>query len=124
MTAGLNLQIKIWRITNAEDDIVGGAVTTGTVIGYCPARMQAQPTEMLLLQQGLETERFFRLTVNPGTIAIKENDEFEISQPLDHPYYGERFRIVTMRYSDLNPRDPRNYIMLEASRSVRSHSEQ
>lgn len=124
MAAGLNIKIAVWRITNEADDVVGGSVVTGTVSGYYNARMQANPDQQLLLQQGLETDRTFSMVVQPGTADIRERDEIQVVEPYDHPYHDKRFRIRSMRYSDLNPRDPRNYIMLTLSRSVRAHERQ
>jgi hypothetical protein len=75
MTAGLNIQIKLWRMANADDDSVGGAQITGSPIGLYPARLQANPTEQLLLQQGLETVRTFTCVTVPGTTTFYERDE-------------------------------------------------
>ena len=58
MVAGLNTQIRIWRMDDIADDDVGGARVSGTVAyDYVKARIEANPAEQLLLQQGLETER-------------------------------------------------------------------
>ena len=125
MTAGLNLKSSIWRIDYEEDNSVGGAVTTGTVVyENVFTRLQANMEEQLLLQQGLETQRTFRVVVVPGTMDIRERDELEVTQPADHVYYGGRFRIIGVTYSNLTPRDPRNYLMLTLDRSVRTHDRQ
>lgn len=124
MTAGLNKKAHIWRMST-QDDSVGGAMATGTVRYYnVPIRMQANPDEQLLLQQGLETQKTFSATLKPGTLDIRERDELEIVAPVDDFYYGDRFRIRSVRHSDFNTRDPRNYIMLELVRSVRAHDSQ
>ena len=127
MVAGFNIKIRLWDITNQSDDVVGGAVITGTVVGIFDARLQANPDQQLLLQQGLETERTFSLTtfIQPAYYSyLKERNEIDVYAPTDHPYYGDRFRIRSIRFSDLNPRDPRNYVMMSLSRSVRSHGQQ
>lgn len=125
MVAGLNSKCKIWRENNSDDDAVGGAVITGTVVySNINIRFQAQLTEQLLLQQGLETPRIFSAVLIPGYLDIRERDLIEVIAPLDHVYYGDEFRIVGMRYSNHNKRDPRNYIMLDMVRSVRAHSRQ
>lgn len=124
MTAGLNVKIRIWEIDNAADNIVGGAVVTGTVYGDYFARLEAIPEQQLLLQQGLETDRLFRLLLKPGNLPIQERWEIEVIQPEDHVYYGERFRVRSITYSTLNVRDPRQYMMLTLSRSVQSHARQ
>lgn len=124
MVSGLNLLIRIHRITYLADDSVGGAQPTGTSYADYQARMQANPDEQLLLQQGLETNRTFSVVLVPGNKDILERDEVEIIRPTDHPYYGLRFRIVSMRHSDHNPRDPRNYSLLTLTRNVISYASQ
>jgi len=125
MTAGLNTQIQIWRMNTESDDYVGGASITGTVVYQnISCRIQAQEEEQLVLQQGMETVRIFRITCVPGTMDIRERDEAEITAPFDHVYYGDRFRIISMRHSDFSTRDPRGYMILLANRSVRAHDQQ
>lgn len=125
MVAGQNTLCKIWRINTDPDDIVGGAVTTGTVVyDYIPIRFQAEPEQQLLLQQGLQTMRTFTVMVVPGYLDIRERDELEITDPKDHIYYGKRFRITSVSYSSHNRRDPRNYIRLGLIRSVVAHGKQ
>lgn len=123
MTAGLNIKIAAWRITNEADNSVGGAITTGTVTGYYNARLTAVPPSQLLLQQGLEVDRTFNLTVQPVG-DIRERDEIEVIEPTDHVYYGARFRVRGVTYSDFNPRDPRAYMLLSVSRNVIAHGRQ
>lgn len=121
--AGNNIKIRIFRINYANDDIVGGAVVTGTVVGDYPARLQANPVEQILEQQGLETDRTFKLNIVPGYLDIRERDELTVIAPTDHIYYNKWFRVRGVSYSSLNKRDPRNYMMLTVSRSVRAHSD-
>jgi len=125
MIAGLNLFCDIWRMNYADDDTVGGAVITGTVVYQnIGLNMQELPVEQLLLQQGLETQKSFRGTIAPGNLDVRERDEIEITSPYNHPYFEERFRIVNARHSSFVPDDPRSYIMLTMVRSVRAHSQQ
>jgi hypothetical protein len=124
MVAGANILIRIWRITFPTDDEVGGAQSSGTAYGDYYARMQGNRDEQLLLQQGLETERTFSLVLSPGNRDIRERDEIEVISPIDHPYYGDRFRIVSIRHSDFNTQDQRSYTMLTLSRSVFAHVSQ
>jgi hypothetical protein len=121
--AGNNIKVKIWRILYANDDSVGGAVVTGTYIGSYPARLQANPEEQILMQQGLETERTFKINIVPGYLDIRERDELTVIAPTDHVYYNKWFRVRGVSYSSLNKRDPRNYMMLTVSISVRAHSD-
>ncbi len=122
MPAGLNARAKIIRYSYDDDDVVGGAMLTGTVLyENLWARLESNKQEQLLLQQGLETERTFDAVVVPGTLDIRERDEFEITAPNDHVYFAVPFRIVGLRYSSHSTRDPRNYLMLSMVRSVRGH---
>ncbi len=123
MVAGENIRSTIWRITEGIDDVVGGATITGTVVySGVLTRFETQPEDQIFAQQGLETLKTYRATIVPGTLQIKERDELEITHPIDHPYYGKRYRITSVVYSTSNPRDPRNYILLGLVRSERAHT--
>jgi len=121
--AGSNVKVDIWRITTPDDDTAGGALVSGTVIySHYPARIQQQPEQMLLLQQGLETMKVFTALMTPGTLDIRERDELEVVLPMNYQIYGQRMRIINARPADFAPNDPRNYMMLTMTRSVRSHA--
>jgi hypothetical protein len=122
--AGANIRFDIWRTgwVGADDD-VGGAVITGSfVYTGVQGRMQADMPSQLLLQQGLETTRTFTATLFPGTLDVRERDEVIVSDPFDHVYHDKWFRVVGVQYSDFNPRDPRNYLILSLVRSVFAHA--
>lgn len=122
--AGANCQVNIWRISVGDDDYVGGASQTGSIVYYgVPANVQAIPANQLLLQQGLETVRIFKALL-PNTWDIRERDELQVVKPKDHVYYNNRFRIISVTYSGNNRRDPRNYMILEMTRSVEAHATQ
>ena len=123
MVAGQNCRSTIWRISQGEDDAVGGAMITGTSIyNDVLTRLESEPEDQVFAAQGLETLRTYRATIVPGTLRIKERDELEITHPFDHIYYAHRFRITSVQYSSHNPRDPRNYILLGLVRSERAHT--
>lgn len=125
MSAGLNIRARIWRINYQGDNAGGGAVTSGTVLhSDVLASLQEQDAQQLIMQQGLETRKTFLAMVVPGTIDIKERDEFEVTFPFNHHYFGARFRIIGVRYSSHNPYDPRNYILLDMTRDVVAHADQ
>lgn len=123
--AGVNCLFSIWRWTYSADDEVGGAAPTGTYV-YRDVRafLQEEPEEQLLLQQGLETRKVFKARITPGYLTVYERDEVEIVAPADHYYYGKRFRVVNVRPSTHNRRDPRAYSLLTLSRSERAHGSQ
>lgn len=123
MTAGPTIRVTVWRMSASTDDYVGGAVLTGTsVYENLELRMQGNPEDQILVQQGLETLRTFTATTMRGGLDIRERDEVEITFPPIHPDYGNRFRITSVRVSDFS--DPRRYMLLNLQRSVRSHRQQ
>lgn len=122
MTAGYNCFATIWRLTTPTDDVVGGAVPTGTpILTGVLTWLDSKAPEQILLQQGYETARTFVATVVPGYLDIQEKDELEVTAPVEHVYFGKRFRITGVQHSNLDRRDPRNYILLNLVRSVVSH---
>lgn len=125
MVAGLNILANIWRINYDPDDVIGGAVISGTVqFRNIRARLQADEPTQVFMEQGLETNAVFSVVVIPGTLDIRERDEFEIIAPYDHPDINHRFRIVGVQHSSHVPRDPRNYLILNLTRSRRAHARQ
>lgn len=122
MTAGMTSRVRIWRIDWDDDDVVGGAMITGSVVHpYVHARIESNPEEQVLLQQGLQTLRTFNALIVPGSLDVRERDELEVTAPAHHPYYGERFRIVGVQYSSMDRYNPNNYMRLSMVRDVRSH---
>jgi len=125
MTAGMNVGFKVWRITTPTDDYAGGAQVSGSVQYDCiSARFEQQSVDQVFLEQGLEVVHLFKATAVPGTLDIREMDELELIKPVDHWEYRNFFRVVDVHHSSHNPRDPRNYIMMSLTRSVRAHDNQ
>jgi hypothetical protein len=123
MTAGLDRRCTIWRILEAPDDLVGGAMTTGSAVYTNVAiRIDEKPVEQILLQQGLEITKTFDAIVIPATMVIKERDEVEITYPVDDAMYGERFRIINVSRSPWVTRHPSSYITFMLVRSERAHT--
>ena len=123
--AGYNTKVRIYRMATLDDDEVGGAIVSGTVVHpYIRARIEANPEEQLLLQQGLESHRTFNALIIPGSLDIRERDELEVIAPTNHVYYGDRFRIVGIQYSSMDTSNPNNYTRLSLTRSVLAHAVQ
>lgn len=95
MTQGLNIRADIWRINQAADDAVGGAVLTGTVAypNLLMSIYSRRPSQQSL-EQGLEVPALFDATTKACGVDIRERDEIEVSCPPSHPYYGMRFRVM------------------------------
>lgn len=121
MTAGLNVSGNILRFSaTSNDDVVGGAVPSGTVI-YSPvfARIKAEEPTLALLEQGLETPEIFTSLMAPGTIVLQHNDQYEVTSPPASPHYGKRFVIIGVQPSDLT--DRRKYIRVTMRRIEQAH---
>ena len=121
MTAGLLHTGRIIRFSYPTDDDQGGAVPTGTVI-YEPvfARIFTEKPTLALLEQGLETPAMYSAIIEPGDIAIQNNDQLEIISPNISPYKGLKFVII----SDPTPSmlDNRRYWKVVMRRFVIAHS--
>ena len=123
MTAGLNLQGRIWRfIANGNDDSVGGAVPTGTTL-YEPifGRIHAEEPTLALLEQGLQTPTIFTAALSypvltTGTFDYQHNDQYEVTYPPISPYYGKKFRIIGIQPPETN--DPRRFVRVKMRRTV------
>jgi hypothetical protein len=111
MTAGLNIRIDIWTMSQDADDAVGGAVFTGTVShSNVPARLTLRRPSQLLLQQGLETTKTADLLIQGRNVIINERDEIRVIWPLDHPFLNDRFRIEGVQPSSRRPQfGPKSY---------------
>lgn len=123
MVAGLNVRFNVVRYTEMADDYVGGASLSGTVqYTDVMGRLEGTPTDQLLLAQGLETNRIFRVVAVPGTLDVREHDQLVLTFPTDHPYYNKAFRVIGMTHSNFTPRDRRDYLIIDVSRDVIAHS--
>jgi len=123
MTAGLNVRIEVWRMVEQNDDDHGGAILSGTVLyDTADARLQAIKPSYLMLQQGLEVESLFRLMVQSSERDYREYDEVEVIWPIQHKYYGDRFRIIKVQEDALHPFDRRSFVEFTLSKIKYSRS--
>lgn len=114
MTAGLYITCSIIRF-NYTDDIVGGALPSGTVIySNVSARIQAEQPTQALLEQGLETPTIFNAIVSPISMPIKHNDQLKVTAPAVSPFYNEIFRVIGVQQSTMA--DPRAFTILTLRR--------
>lgn len=122
MVAGLRLRVRLHSLGQEPDDDVGGSIFTGTVAYQSiPAAVQYLKPSLLLLEQGLETKRFARILVQPGSLTIYERDELEIVGPPGHKDLGKFFRVESVEPTGLSPNDPRaRHIMLTCERIERT----
>ncbi len=110
-------------MNQGTDDVVGGSVITGT-IAYQDVRirLEARRPSQISLEQGLEVNRILDAVLVGRGLTINERDEIQITWPVTHPYFNERFRITGIQVDSMR----RNYghTELTLSRIERSRSQQ
>lgn len=125
MAAGLNIVIAIWQYQTPKDDRGGGALDKFVcVYPYIDARMEQSKADLLLLQQGLETTKVWNILCQPANLLVYERDEIEVVWPNNHRYYHQRFRVVSVEESSINPDVSTGYLMLRVTRRETSHVNQ
>lgn len=122
MVAGLRLRVTVHSISQGADDVVGGAVHTGTAnISSIPAAVEYLKPSQMLLEQGLETKRFARVLVQPGSLTIFERDELEVVGPPGHEDIGRFFRVESVERTGFSPNDTRaRHLILMCERQDRT----
>ena len=124
MPTGLNCLVDIIRLVYGNDDEVGGAYPTGTVLHHSiTARIDEEPTNTMFLQQGLETKKIFSGMFWGHELAFREQDEVEVVSPPNHEYFGKRVRILSKNSSANHPAEKRNVFIVKLERSQISHGE-
>lgn len=122
MTAGLDTQGRIWRMTSKyADDDQGGAVPTGTIL-YTPvfSRIKAEKPTLALIEQGLSVPEIFtaNLSYSPysptGTFDVQHNDQYEVTFPPISSYYGKKFIIIGVQHQSFS--DSRRFLTVTMRR--------
>lgn len=100
------MRVDVIRRVPGDDDAVGGAQSTGSVIHESvPAAISAISPTQRSLEQGLEVEAMFNFTVRSHNVSLIEKDEIRVVFPTWHEYYNQTFRIRGVR----PPRGRRRY---------------
>lgn len=116
MTAGMNVKVDIWHVTNQTDNSAGGALITGSYTYHdLDARESEAKPNMLLLQQGYVVPQVYQFLLYKP-VPIEERDEIEISWPTNHHLYGKRLRVIGVQHLGFHPSDPRDYLLLNCGR--------
>ena len=124
MTAGLNLQLDIIRITDQADDTIGGAQPSGTVIYHKAfGRIKSQKPTQMLLEQGLEMPTIFTCVLQPGTLDVQQNDQVQCTYPSTSPHYNHRFIVIGVQHSSMTD-SPRAFTVLTLRRFEKAHGNQ
>lgn len=116
MPAGLNRVCEVIRFTNIEDDSVGGATPTGTVVYQnLGLRIKSEEPTLVLLEQGLQTPTMFSAHLFSGLVYIEHNDQIRITAPTNDFFYNKKFRIVGIQRSS-NVSQDRNFVRITLKR--------
>jgi hypothetical protein len=120
--AGLNQQGRLWRFTqDGNDDEVGGAVPSGTILKEPVwARISARKPTLALLEQGLEVPEIFDAVLSAGDYVLIHNDQLEITAPNLSPYLNKKFRVIGIQ--ETSNFDPRQYKLVTLRRLETANS--
>ena len=125
MPAGLNLVGCVWRFAYPQDDSVGGAVPSGTMIYQdVQGRITSQRPNTVLLEQGLETVALYNAILWPGTLEVSENDQFEVIKPYTSLYYGWKFVILGVQHTSGHYQVGQGYLIVQMRRKTEARSVQ
>lgn len=114
MTAGLPVLVDIFRISQSADDVVGGALITGSLV-YQDVHARVEdfmPEQETMLMQGLETQKQYLVLLRPMSLIIYERDEIAVVRPPQHRLLNQRLRVRAVQYDSVHPRDSRGHIEL------------
>lgn len=123
MPAGLNQVARLIRFSYPADDVVGGAVPSGTIVheNLFIRIISEEPTQALL-EQGLQTPTIYTGLLFSGNIDINHNDQIEVVAPQLSWFYGKKFRVIGVQRSSNHPAQDRNQIRVTMRRHEESHS--
>lgn len=117
---GLNLLATVWRMNNAADDDVGGAMITGTPIyTSLPFSIMPQKPSQISLEAGLEVPALYDATCRANGISLLERDEVQVTAPTGHPLYNLRLRIIGVQSSRRRGRHTAQHLTLSRIRRSR-----
>ena len=123
MPAGLNQVCHLIRFTYPQDDVVGGAVPSGTVVySNLDIRIRSEAPTLVLLEQGLQTPTIYTAMVHEGNIEIEHNDQIHIVNPPMGFFYNKKFRVIGIQRSSNHPFQDRNFVRLRLRRWEESHA--
>jgi hypothetical protein len=122
---GLVVIFDIHRITFQDDD-VGGAVLTGTVIASSVrGHLNVLNPSQMSLEQGLEVPRLADVLIRPraGSLTIFERDQLQIVGPAGHPNLNEFWRVENVQQPPMHPKNRKRFIRMRTSRVDRDRVE-
>jgi len=123
MPGNMNCAGRFIRLVYTDDE-VGGAYPTGTILHEnVQARIDENLADVRLIQQGLETVKTFSATFWGYQLSFREQDEFEITSPPNHRYFGKRFRVVSQTEDSRHPAIKQRIHFAVLVRSQLAHGE-
>lgn len=123
MPAGLNRLAELTTFSFPNDDVVGGAQPSGTVVyPNLVIRIKSEKPTLALLEQGLETQTIYSAHLFAGNIDIHHNDQVRVTAPNNDWFFNKTFRVIGVQRSSNNLQD-RNFVRVTLRRYEESHSE-
>ena len=123
MPAGLNQVCRLIRFSYPNDDAVGGAVPSGTVLySFLDIRIEGMKPTTALVEQGVQTIELFNAMLFEGNVGIEHNDQIEIILPAVGWFANKKFRVIGVQRSSSHPALDRNQIKLTLRRWEQSHA--
>lgn len=123
MPAGINRVAELTTFSYPNDDVVGGAQPSGTVLyDNLVVRIKSEEPTLALLEQGLQTPTIYTALVFAGNIEIKHNDQLRFTAPVNDWFYNKRFRVIGVQRSSNHPAQDRNQIRVTLRRFEESHA--
>ena len=105
------------------DDVVGGAVPSGTVLyERLDCRIEANMPTQALLEQGVDVTPTWQILIHPGNIDASHNDQIRFTAPQNDWFYNKKFRVVGITRSSNSSGNDRNLIKFVVKRWGESHS--
>jgi hypothetical protein len=117
MPGGLNQVCRVIRFSYPQDDSVGGAVPSGTVLyPFLDIRIESEKPTMALVEQGLQVPTIFSAMLFEGNVEIEHNDQIEVLLPAMGWFHGKKFRVIGVQRASSSPALDRNQIKLTLRR--------
>lgn len=96
---------------------------SGLVYSDVRCRVSSVRPTQFAREQGEETIKLYNVVIWPADYAIRENDDFYLTSPINHELWHVIIPIMGVQIDSIHPNDSRRHIELTLSRIVRSRTE-